>query len=87
MRPQDKTVYAWDGARWRAIAGGGGGTVSWGDILGDITNQTDLINYIDSLINAAVAPAGTRIAVNGNSVAWFTCGINGWASAIPSTTL
>lgn len=27
---------------------GGAGSVNWGTILGDITNQTDLINYIDS---------------------------------------
>jgi len=36
--------YFWDGTQWLA-AGGGGGT--WGSITGIVTDQTDLINYLD----------------------------------------
>lgn len=30
--------------------GGGGGASTWGSITGTITNQTDLVNYIDSIV-------------------------------------
>jgi hypothetical protein len=37
--------FFWDGVQWNAAGGGGGGT--WGSITGIVTNQTDLINYLD----------------------------------------
>ena len=30
--------------------GGGGGSASWGSITGTITDQTDLVNYIDGIV-------------------------------------
>ena len=36
--------------------GGGGGAATWGGISGTITNQTDLVNYIDAEIGAIPPP-------------------------------
>lgn len=38
---------AWAGPGGSGGGGGGGGTPIWGQIAGDITDQVDLINYID----------------------------------------
>ena len=37
--------FFWDGVQWNAAGGGGGGT--WGSITGIVTDQTDLIDYLD----------------------------------------
>lgn len=44
----------WSGTHYTLvnIAGGGGGTPSWGGIIGTLSNQSDLYNYLDSLVGA-----------------------------------
>ena len=46
---------------------GGAGDVIWGDIIGDINNQTDLINLIDSKQDSLTAGNGIIITKSGST--------------------
>ncbi len=47
--PADGDVLTWVAANsaWEAAAGGGGGSVGWGDITGTLADQTDLQTALD----------------------------------------
>lgn len=50
---------------WEEISAGGGGVSVWGDLTGDITDQTDLINYIDSVFADAWSIEGNTLVARG----------------------
>lgn len=45
--PANGSQYARVNNGWAVVSGGGGGSASWGGITGTITNQTDLVTYVN----------------------------------------
>jgi len=51
----DTALWVWSNTRWLKISSTASSGVNWGSITGNIYNQTDLINYIDSFFSAGIA--------------------------------
>jgi hypothetical protein len=55
--PANGNQYARVNNGWAIVSGGGGGSASWGGITGVITNQTDLVTYVNGRGFITEAPA------------------------------
>lgn len=72
-------VYQTKSFRLSDIMGGGGGTVEWGGIDGDINNQTDLIDELDAKQDSLV---GTGLVKStAGTISYVTDGSTNWNSA------
>lgn len=76
-----------DGTNWTQLTidgvtknipqgGGSGGSVSWGAILGNLSNQTDLKNALDAKLNTGVNNTGTSLVLPLNNTEKMTYGSN-----------
>ena len=75
--PTSGQALAWSGTQWVPTTISAGGAVSWGTIIGTLSNQTDLQNALDAKVdeNAAITGA-TKTKITYDSKGLVTAGVD-----------
>jgi len=79
--------YYWDGTEYVKLSGGDSASVSWGDITGTLSDQTDLQTELDNINTALGNKQNTSEKGNANGYASLDSGGKIPASQLPNSVM